>query len=173
MSAPFWEFAATALFGLLSAAGVWICYWYQRIGWTITLAANLLLVSYGIWTEQYGFSVAVPLAAAAQVHHLYCSRHEPLTGRRVPAARPASPTPAKRTRRRIFRHEVPLQYTPGRVPASTAILPATVEPEPTIVRPMIGVVCPCGCGTFAPSDFVAHLERNRGNLSHWAVSNRG
>lgn len=165
-------FVVTALFGLLSAAGVWLCYWYQRIGWTITLAANLLLISYGIWTAQYGFSVAVPLAAAAQLHHLYRSRREPWSGRRVPTGQ--KPRAGKRTRRRISRHALPPQYTPGRAPApgSTAIMPATVEPEPTIVRPLVGVTCPCGCGTFAPSDFVGHLERNRGNISHWAVANR-
>lgn len=160
-------FVVTVLFGLLSAAGVWLCYWYQRIGWTVTLAANVLLISYGLWTGQYGFSIAVPLAAAAQFHHLYRSRREPWTGRRVPAARQST----RRVRSRPFWHAAPVSYTPGRVSAPvTAVMP-TVEPEPRIA-PMVGVSCPCGCGTYAPSDFVGHLERNRGNIPHWAVNNR-
>jgi hypothetical protein len=160
---PHWTFVVPALFGLLSAAGVWLCYWYQRIGWTITLAANALLISYGIWTEQYGFSIAVPLAAAAQLHHLYRSRREPWTGRRVPGAR----SQPARTRRRLFRHEIP----PGQIIIRTTI-PLVEEVKPVSVPPLVGFACPCGCGRLSPSELVTHLERNRGNPSHWAVMNR-
>lgn len=163
MTSALWMFIIPALFGLISAAGVWICYWYQRVGWSLTLSANLLLIGYGAWTGQWGFSIAVPLAAAAQVHHLLRTRDEPFTGRRIPGVRSR---PA-RTRRRTFRHAIPLRYAPGRAVIETAAqVPVIVDNR------VVGVACPCGCGTFAPSDFVGHLERNRGNLSHWAVANR-
>lgn len=181
MNTVYWIVILPILFGTMQGVGVWVCLWYQRIGWTITLTANLAWIMFGHATGLWGLSIGMVLASTAQVHHLWATRREPFTGRRVPVTRPSgtSPAAAKRTRRRIFRHEQPLRYTPGRAvapvveaPPRTAILPAAVEPEPTTIRPLVGINCPCGCGRFAPSDFVAHLERNRGSISHWAVTNR-
>jgi hypothetical protein len=155
-----------ALFGLLLAAGVWLCFWWQRVGWTVTLTANVLLISYGMWTGQYGFSIAVPLAAAAQVHHLYRTRREPFTGRRVPAAR----THPARTRRRLFRHETPLKYLPGRAPAPLAT-PAVelLDPPYVALKP---THCPCGFDAVDTGKLVTHIEVNRGNPTHWMAVNR-
>jgi hypothetical protein len=148
-------FTIPVVYGLMLAAGIATCFWYQRIGWLITLSANMLLITFGLASGMYGFSIAVPLAAAAQVHNLIRSRREPWTTRRIRVIR------SRRPRRRVqpIRHDATLIETipivePGRLDAT------------------VGYPCPFGCGTFQRLDLVTHLVTKRGNYDHWPVTNR-
>lgn len=138
----FWPF----MIQLVAAAGVWVVFWYRKIGWAISGLANVTLVAYGAATGLWGFALVTPLVLAAQAHHLWQSRRESWTHRTRPVPR-------------VIRRRLPLDRTmvidPVFVPER---VPAYVSPYRRADEQPVGHLCPFGCGTYKPTDLVTHLR---------------
>jgi hypothetical protein len=147
----FWPF----LIQLVAAAGVWVVFWYRKIGWAISGLANAALIAYGAATGLWGFAVVTPLVLAAQMHHLAMSRRESWTYRTRPVPRLVSRRGAgPRTR--------PVRHGLDRTIVIDPVLnPERVQYVSQYASPgeqPIGYPCPFGCGTYKPTELLSHLR---------------